>query len=172
MTGASFQHRSPHGCLLSRSWSHDDHLLFTERSHSSAAVVARAVCAKTAFGKYTGDFQSHKVQFRNLLPLKANKFGAFSLCSAFENLHRQYLHFFQWLQKKKKKIQGDVTSSFLWLSPWASEWEPLFYHWCHGKMEYDSEQVRTEDALLTLPAGGREHRAAGKLTLLILAPHL
>lgn len=113
MTGASFQHRSPHGCLLSRSWSHDDHLLFTERSNSSAAVVARAICAKTAFGKYTGDFQSHKVQFRNLLPLKANKFGAFSLCSAFENLHRQYLHFFQWLQKKKKKsrVMWPVASS-------------------------------------------------------------
>lgn len=128
MTRTSFQHRLPSGFFLSRLWLHDDDLFFTERSHSSTAVVAYV---KIAFGKYMGDFQSHKIWFRDLLPLKTNKLGRFpsvlSLKASIISIC------FSSSGCKKKKIQDGVTSSLLWLSPQATEWEPLFYHWCHGK---------------------------------------
>lgn len=128
MTRTSFQHRLPSGFFLSRLWSHDDDLFFTERSHSSTAIVA---CVKIAFGKYMGDFQSHEIWFRHLLPLNKSKLGHFpSVLSLKASIISIW---FSSCGCKKKKIQGDVTGSLLWLSPQATECEALFYHWCHGK---------------------------------------
>lgn len=73
---------------------------------------------KVLLGKYTGDLQNHKVQFRVQLPLQVNKFGAFSL--SLQPLKTSLFNiclFFEWLQKK---IQGDMTSNL------ATDYEQQF----------------------------------------------